>query len=198
VSLSAVGPELAEAIRRLRPQARKAVALACAERVVGAMLGEARLRQLVDADSLKSILGAAWESLSSVESPQGVFSSSGGAVVSCAPPSGLRDEVPGGYTAEDAVLCLAQAIRTCLTGDRKDAIRTAAQAYETLDAYVIDSEGMDVFVAGGEQRVQADARITREVDRLRADIVQLQSDSSAPSIQRIRARAITDALSVFH
>jgi hypothetical protein len=172
--------------------------LACAERVVGATLGEAKLSRLVDADLLKSILAAAWDSLSSPDSAQEVLLSSMAAVVSGAPPSDASDQVPGGYTAEDAVLCLAQAIRTCLTGDGKDALNTAAQAYETLDAYVIDSEGIDVHVAGGEQRVRADARITREIDRLRADVRQLGFDSSAPGIERVRARAIADAVSVFH
>lgn len=115
------------------------------------------------------------------------------------------DEMKGSWTrqatyAQDSGISLAYALRTRLTGEPQEAAWAARVAYEALDYFIINREGIETNKPGGEQKVISHPIVQTELGRQQRDLNELR-DSSGQDVQeisfRFRDRARAEARSFF-
>src|SRR5262245_49626325 len=75
--------------------------------------------------------------------------------------------------AEDATAALAYALRCRKTGKAQEAAWAARRAYDALDDYVINREGIDTNAPDGDIRVLAHPLIQAEFERQNRDFEEL-------------------------
>jgi len=106
-----------------------------------------------------------------------------------------------GY-AENAVVSLAYAFDTALSGGSQETVWAAERAYDSLDVYVIDHFGVDVNTPHVQSYIDSFPIIQAELSRQQADLAELHAAAKDPSaeaavIARIKRRAESDAASFF-
>lgn len=93
--------------------------------------------------------------------------------------------------AEDAMAALLFAYRCAIGGDPVEASWAAERAYNTLDTYVQDREGLDPRATGGEDAILRHSLIQAEFQRQQQDIRVLRdtSDDNLLRLATLRANA---------
>jgi len=112
-----------------------------------------------------------------------------------------EDGVEGPWTqeatnAQNAGMTVAYALRTKFTGDAQEAAWAARVAYEALDNFIINKEGIDTNRPGEELRVLSHPLVQAEFDRQERDLRELlaaRGREVAEVVKRIRDRARTEA-----
>ncbi|MCY3001214.1 MAG: DUF416 family protein [Planctomycetota bacterium] len=97
--------------------------------------------------------------------------------------------------AESAGTAIVYALRTRLIGGPREAVWAARAAYEALDNFIINTEGISITTAEGESRVLMHPLLQAELRRQRRDLDELCSptEPSVAIVERLRARARADA-----
>ncbi|HEY1545629.1 MAG TPA: DUF416 family protein [Xanthobacteraceae bacterium] len=103
---------------------------------------------------------------------------------------------------EDAILSLAHALNTALSGSSHDAMLAAESAYNALDDYIIQRFDVDVNTPGVQSLIDSFPVMQAELSRQQADLAELHAAAKNPGseaavITRIRRRAERDAISFF-
>lgn len=112
-----------------------------------------------------------------------------------------EDEISGQWTeeatyAQDAGMSVAYALRTRTTGAAQEAAWAASVAYEALDHFVINREGIDTNKPGAEERVLSDPIVQAELARQRRDLDELCAATPTDVrdvVARVRDRAKAEA-----
>jgi uncharacterized protein YjaG (DUF416 family) len=104
--------------------------------------------------------------------------------------------------AEDAVLSLAYALDTALSGISEDPMWAAQRAYSALNEYVIQRFGVDTNAPHAQAFIDSFPIIQAELSRQQADLAELHAAARHPGsevavIARIKRRAESDAASFF-
>src|SRR5215813_12242274 len=181
---------LGEAVQKLHPNLRVAFAVACAERLLSAAASFVQGSQNDDLLKSKDIAGRLWLDL---EGGKMSASEVEQAIEVCI---AMIERIEGGSSnwqesaVGDAVAALCYALRCHQTGDTKEAVWAARRPYESLDAYVIDQEGIDTNKPNGEQRVLSHPLIQAEVARQQRDLDDLLTAQDLYAVERrLRERA---------
>jgi len=104
--------------------------------------------------------------------------------------------------AEDAVLSLAFALDTALSGTSEDTMWAAQRAYSALNEYVIQRFAVDTNAPHAQAFIDSFPMIQAELSRQQVDLAELRAavkhpGSEAAVIARIKGRAESDAASFF-
>lgn len=102
--------------------------------------------------------------------------------------------------AQEAGISAVYALRTRISGEAQDAAWSAQTAYESLDNFVINREGIDTNQPGGEARVLSHPLIQAELLRQQRDLNELYDIGDANNqhfITRIRDRARAESAIFF-
>lgn len=102
--------------------------------------------------------------------------------------------------AQNAGMAVVYALRTMLRGEPQEAAWAARVAYEALDNFVINNEGIDPSTPGGQARVLMHPLIQAELRRQERDIQELLATSGqeiTDAIMSLRARAKAEAADFF-
>jgi uncharacterized protein YjaG (DUF416 family) len=97
--------------------------------------------------------------------------------------------LPEQPAADDAASAVAYALRCRVSGQACEAVCAAQRAYDTLDDYVRDHEGIDTNIPGAEGKILSHPLIQKEFARQRRDLDELLRGSISLGGLRDRARA---------
>lgn len=189
--------DLATKLQQLPPLLRVVFAAACSERQFP-QYREFYVESAVgDAEDLRSTLDDIWTNLDipfgeAVERQQELKP----IMKLISQEDVVRTWTDAATYAQNAGISVAYALRTQLTGDPQEAIWSARTAYDSLDHYVINAEGIDANEPSGEARVLAHPLVQAEVSRQARDLAELMSSNGSDIrelAQRARKRATLES-----
>lgn len=107
--------------------------------------------------------------------------------------------LPEQVYAEDAAAALAYALRSRKDGQAQHAAWAGRRAYEALDHFLIDQEGIYPNQAGAEKRALSHPLVQAELSRQQRDLVELAANQQNLTrvVDRIRERAKVESETVF-
>jgi uncharacterized protein YjaG (DUF416 family) len=188
---------LTERLMVLPSQLRVVFAAACAQRLVPAYKRYALRRRSPAMNEMDAMLERIWHDLGgdslSAEELQRLAERAMGII----PREDADEWLPGQAAAEDAAAALAYTLRCRQNGEAQEAAWAARRVYEALDHFVIERDNVDTNLSGAEARVLSDPLIQAELDRQARDIDDLVAAADEGISSTIRARAVTEAESLF-
>jgi hypothetical protein len=183
--------DLKQIVERLPEAARVSFAAACAQRMFSAYVRYAAKTGKGDSDPLAGILARLWADL--IDEPM-LNPEVDDNIARCMELMDRNEEqpwIPELPAADSAASAVAYALRCRKNYLAQEACWAASMAYEALDEYVINQEGIDTNAPGGEARVLAHALVQSELGRQRRDLDDLLA--GAITIAQLRTRAITES-----
>lgn len=199
MGISSYNEELLVAeLGRLTALLRAVFAAACAERLMPAYDEFSRQTDRGNPAKLSAILSRLWEDLEGNEMSPPQLQQNIDSCMELIPQEDDGPWVPAQAAAEDAAGALAYALRCRQSGDAQEAAWAARRAYEAVDHFVVNREGIDVNEAGSERAVLTDPIVQAELSRQRRDLNELRTGSTTDVVERIKSRARSEAAHVFH
>jgi uncharacterized protein YjaG (DUF416 family) len=190
--------ELTQQLERLPPPFRTAFAAAVAERLLPAYASFAHQTGQGDPTELAAILQRLWLNLegsqTSAEQDHNIA-----LCMSSVPQESSGTWVPEQAYAEDAAAALAYALRSRKDGQAQEAAWAARRAYEALDHFIVEQEGIDTNEAGAETRVLSHPLVQAELLRQQRDLGELAANQQNLTriADQIRERAKAESAYVF-
>jgi len=195
--------ELVESLERLSARLRVVFAAACAERLLPAYI--ASPTPAGDPSALRGILSRLWEDLEGKPMTELEVDAELDACMGI-----IENIVPGEDNAgaavvdhalaEDAASATAYALRCRRSGDGKEAAWAARRAYETVDQYVVDREGVNLNAVGAEELLIEHPLVQAELERQHRDLDDLgaaAADKVSHVARRFRDRATSEGAVLF-
>jgi uncharacterized protein YjaG (DUF416 family) len=102
--------------------------------------------------------------------------------------------------AQNAGMSVTYALRTRLTGEAQEAAWAARVAYEALDNYVINKEGINANTPGDELQVLSHPLVQAELERQERDLHDLLAscgEDAGRMLKQLRERARAEAANFF-
>jgi hypothetical protein len=193
-------PNLIKTLDALPKPFRVAFGALCAQRLQPAYLAWAEQMEPGDRPDVGSILKRLWSDLEGDEMSSEEIQEN---MDTCLALLGPEDE--GEWSrqrayGEDAVAAVFYALDARLNGRSQEAALPARRAYEALDHFVINEEGIDISKSDAEERIIANPLIQGEFARQRQDLDDLMKLAVQPrwhdALIALRARAVADAYNV--
>jgi uncharacterized protein YjaG (DUF416 family) len=166
---------LVEVLDRLRSPLRVVFAAASAERLLPAYASFSRRTGRGDATALAAVLERLWLDLQGNRMDARQLQDNVDVSMSLIPEEDAGPWVPEQAWAEDAAAAVAYALRCRQNGQSQEAAWAARRAYEAVDHFVVDQEGIDINRAGAEGQVLAHPLLQAELLRQRRDLDELLS-----------------------
>jgi uncharacterized protein YjaG (DUF416 family) len=94
------------------------------------------------------------------------------------------EETETAFYAQEAITCIAYALRAILSDDPQEAAWAAQCGYEAVDHYVIEQLALDVNREGSSETIQSHPVVQRELDR-QEEVLQLLEKITAASGPRL-------------
>ena len=192
--------QLAADLARIPAPYPAAFAAACAERLLPAYSAFSRRVGRDDFVKLATVLVRLWSDLEGEEMVDEEAKKYLDVCMNLIPREDDGTWVWEQAAAEDAASALAYALRCRRTGNAQEAAWAGRRAYEALDHFVVDQEGVNTNAPGGENRVLSHPLVQAELSRQRQDLEELlgAAETELPTIAtRIRHRAEADAQMFF-
>lgn len=180
-------------LKRLPIPLRVAFAAACAERqMLGYRLFRAQANQVAP-DALEEALEEVWAEPSTTNNTD-ELEQQVEAMMALIPQENNVEEpwTQTATNAQNAGMAVTYALRTKLTGEAQDAAWAARVAYEALDSFVINKEGIDTNKPNEELRVVSHPLVQAEFERQERDLRDLLAASGgeyAEVVTKIRDQA---------
>lgn len=116
-----------------------------------------------------------------------------------------EDDAEGAWTqeatnAQNAGMSATYALRARLTGEAQEAAWAARVAYEAIDNYVINKEGINTNTPDGELRVLSHPLVQAELERQERDLCELLASTGGDAgriVRQVRDRARAEAAVFF-
>lgn len=178
---------LADQISHLPRRGKVAFAASCAQRLFPQYLRYLEVAEGPVTEAYAQALETAWQ----IAASDLVDAASVKALVDrcmAALPTEDDAEATGVPYAEDAAAAVLYALRTALTDKAQEAVWAANRVYDALDHHVINALGIDINLAGSEEKVLGHGLIQAELARQFHDLQALQAGVDAPVLRR-RAQA---------
>jgi uncharacterized protein YjaG (DUF416 family) len=164
---------LVKDLERLPPPFRVVFAAASAERLLPAYTNFSRRTGRGDAKTLTAVLERLWLDMQGNRMDSRQMEENVDVSLRLIPEEDSGPWTPEQAWAEDAAAAVAYAMRCRQSGRSQEAAWAARCAYEALDDFVIDREGIDTSEAGAEERVLSHPLVQAELLRQRRDIDEL-------------------------
>jgi uncharacterized protein YjaG (DUF416 family) len=184
---------------RLPPPLRVVFAAASAERLLPTYMSFSRRTGRGDAKTLTAILERLWLDMQGNRMDSRQVQENIDISLRLIPEEDSGSWVPEQALAEDAAAAVAYAVSCRQSGRSQEAAWAARRAYEALDHFVINQEGIDPSEAGAEERVLSHPPVQAELLRQRRDIDELLAAQwdVARVAQQIRQRSQAESRTVF-
>jgi Protein of unknown function (DUF416) len=153
-----------------------------------------------NAQQLVSILNRLWEDAQGAPMTNTEVAAAVDACTALVPREDEAPWVEEQAAAEDGAAAVAYALRCRQSGEAKESAWAGRRAYEALDHFVINQEGIDTNPPGAEQRVLSHPLVQAELARQRRDLDELLAIGDADVREvaaRLRDRARRDAAIFF-
>jgi uncharacterized protein YjaG (DUF416 family) len=187
-------------IEALPKQMRVGFAAACAQRQLPNYLGTTAANPTGNPEAVTRILRELWDGIARNSfQPEKIQREA--AICQALIPD-YEECFEGIEYAEDAVLSLAYAVDTALSGTSQDAMWAAEHAYGALNEYIIQRFGVDTNAPNAQSLIDSFPIIQAEISRQQVDLTELRaaakhSGSEVAALTRIKLRAESDAASFF-
>jgi uncharacterized protein YjaG (DUF416 family) len=188
---------LTERLMALPSQLRVAFAAACAQRLLPAYQKCGLRSRSAAVNEVVAMLERIWRDLAGDSLSTEELERLAERAMAIIPREDADEWLPGQAAAEDAAAALAYALRCRQNGEAQEAAWAARRVYEALDHFIIERDNVDTNLPGAEARVLSDPLIQAELDRQDRDIDELLAAADEGVSSRIRARAVTEAKSLF-
>lgn len=185
-------------LQQLSPVLRVAFAAACAERQMPAYRSFTRTHRPDNADSLHRALDEVWarSARSDVELQQQLDE----CMAVIPQEEWVKPWTKEANYAQDAGISVAYTLRTRITGEAQEAAWSARHAWESLDQFVIDKEGLDKNRSSDMARALSHPLVQAELSRQSRDLDELRGISGEnfdEVIARLRDRAKAESETFF-
>jgi uncharacterized protein YjaG (DUF416 family) len=179
---------------------RVTFAAASAERLVPAYTSFSRQTGRGDATALAAVLERLWLDLQGKRMDARQVQENIDVSMSLIPQEDSGPWVPEQAWAEDAAAAVAYALRCRQNGQSQEAAWAARRAYEALDHFVVNQEGIDTNRVGAEEEVLSHPLVQAELSRQGRDLSELLAANQQDEVrvaQQMCQRAQAEAETVF-
>ena len=193
--------QMAAQIEHLPKRLRVAFAAACAQRQLPSYVSTSAVNPTGNPEAVTRMLRELWEGVEqNAFEPEKLRRDV--ALCDLLTPSHDTEWFSGAGFAQTALLSLAYAFDSALSGGSQVSLLAAKCAVSALDDYIIQNFRVDVTAPGARSFIRAFPIMQAELSRQQADLTELSAaarhpGSEAAVIARIRRRAESDAGSFF-
>jgi hypothetical protein len=192
---------IANKIEQLPKRLRVAFAAACVQRQLPSYLRTSAANPTGDPEAVTRMLRELWDAVErNAFEPEKIRRDL--ALCDSLTPSHDTEWFPGAGFAQAALLSLAYAFDSALSGGSQESLLAAKCGADALDDYIIQNFRVDVAAPGAESFIGASPIMQAELSRQQVDLAELSAParhrgSEAAVIARIKRRAERDSGSFF-